>query len=267
MKKLRIIIFICTAVISITGLPASYLNAQGHIDLLFWKKKDGLQGTASLMFILQKGQTDVISMETSASLGYLKGKTEIMLAGSISYGESFDITYSQKNYLQFTGGYKLGRSFALEFHVFREHDKFEYLKERYWFGGGIKMHFIKSSDAKKPAPFELTGGTALLYEIEQFYDSDFSTVPGTIKFLKFASIVSFVWNLKKNFSLSSTSYFLFALKSFKENDIHTTLKITTSLGKVLSFNTSLTYSYDNTVPTAALDKYSAALTSGLTIKF
>ncbi len=256
------------AVVLVTVLLASHLNGQGDVDrFLFGKQKKGLQGSAGLNFMLLSGQADVISIAGTGSLAYLYGKGFVTLTGGLSYGESFDRPSVQKNYLQLVGGYKLSRLFAVEVLAFREHDKFECIRERYWIGGGIKMHLIKSVDPQKPSPFELTWGHALLYETEQFYDIHFNPVPGKSEFLKLVSVVSFFWKIKSNFSLSSSTYFLFALKDFKEHDIHTTIMLSTNLSKVLRFDTSLQYSYDNTVPPAAPKKYDLALTSGVSFKF
>ncbi|KPL07890.1 hypothetical protein AMJ86_02495, partial [bacterium SM23_57] len=123
------------AVVFMWGIAWAQVNTEAmrKTDL-----EEGTQGSASLSFGYQSGNTEMLTLKTGLRVDHIRGNYHSFLIGNFKRGEENEELYTNKGFLHLRGIQERSKQLRLEAFAQWEYDEFILLQERKLLGGGIR---------------------------------------------------------------------------------------------------------------------------------
>lgn len=264
-KNLKTIIIALLITISFMALPSLAKVNLSRFDYL--KKNKGIYGSLNLAFMYNRGQENILQLETTAGIGYNAGNLSTLVIGRSMYAEKDDTTYLNQNYLHIRTGWKLYKFITVEAFYHMENDRFNLVKDKRSLGMGARFALTKAdANGGKKHKLKVDAGIALLWDTEEYYQVDGQTVRENLDQGKSTVYLSINWNINKIVSFSSISHIFNSLEKAEDFDWNWQVALSTAISKSLSLVTKAYYAYEND-PAPTVKNSDFTLTAGINLKF
>ncbi len=240
---------------------SSSAYSQVNIEQIRWKgEKPGLSSVLDAGLALRTGNTEVVDLSASGTIGYRLKNHILFLVGKSEYGTREDENYLNRAMGHLRYNYLINNNVAWEVFTQGEFDEFRLLSDRRLLGSGLRLMKSYNNNAMNTAL-----GISYMYEMEK-YDID---NPGLVKSRydnRLSSYIVFNLRIDERISAGFVTYVQPCIERFEDIKIIGDGLFSFQLSRSLKFMVSANLGYD-TDPPSAVKKLDFVLKNGMMLEF
>jgi putative salt-induced outer membrane protein YdiY len=225
--------------------------------------EEGTQGSASLSFGYQSGNTEVMTLKAGLRADHIQGNYHTFLIGNFKRGEKDQKLYTNKGFLHLRGIQARSRQLRLEAFAQWEYNEFILLQERKLLGGGIRWAPLQRNEGFHSNPdVNLYFGVGMMWEYEEI------DLPGDVdtRLLRSTNYVSGNWAINDVMSCYMIGYYQVDTYNSCDYRILSDAGISFGITRALSFNMDMNFRYDHEPP-GDVEKHDLEITNGVVLTF
>ena len=221
-------------------------------------KKDGTSADIAFSAILIKGNSEILNIDASSGIFYKKGRTELLLKGTVNLGEKNKEKYINKGFVHLRWVRELSPVLSGEIFTQAEFNEFILLKNRKLGGAGVRVKVLKKKN------LSIFAGSGLMYEGEKFSERGGISLKADTEFFKTTNYISLNCRFNKTSSLGIVTYWQARISRLADHRFLTDITLQFKVTGSLSFISTIHHRYDNDPP-MTIKKYDLTIKSGIQI--
>ncbi|MCE7933617.1 MAG: DUF481 domain-containing protein [Chlorobi bacterium CHB2] len=222
---------------------------------------EGVHGQAGFNLALQQGNSQYLRLGLGARVDYLADPIYAFTVANWQRRTDAGILKQHDGFLHARVVYTLIPTVKAEGFAQKEFNDFIRLKDRDLLGAGVRFTLAEANTDTFLLTIHL--GTGAMYEREVL---DLDPTDHQSSLVRSTNYLSFAWRVRKNFSVTTTTYYQPAFGDPSDFRVLSNLGGTFSISDLLSFNVVLNYRYDHQPP-PAVRPYDLSISNGVTVGF
>lgn len=222
---------------------------------------EGVHGQAGVNLALQQGNSPYLRLGLGARIDYLANPFYTFLVANWQRRTDAGALKQHDGFLHGRVVYTATPTVKVEGFAQKEFNDFIKLKDRNLLGAGVRFTLAETNTDS----FLLTVhcGIGAMYERELL---DLQPTDERQRLIRSTNYLTVAWRVRKNFSVTTTTYYQPAFSSLRDFRVLSNLTGTFSISDLLNFNVALNYRYDHQPP-PTVKPYDLTISNGVTVGF